>query len=184
MLSYAGVERNCADQYSLCRLFTVQEADCIRTWAGLARMTTATDLHAKGDLLVAACRETEHKNSLSAELFKESSTFDDLSCLQFLDWLCDPSNYGTASHGDVSRALQNIEVEYLVARQILHRRRAQNVKAGADLQWDVAKQANFWTSPDFFEIWRFPAQTSSDFAQYRECLKVDLNASDEHCKCG
>ena len=99
MLSYGAVERNCADQYSLCTLFTVQEADCIRTWAGLAGIATAIDLQAKGDLLVTACGELEHQNILRAALFKKHSTFDDRSCLHFRDWLCDPSNYGTASHG-------------------------------------------------------------------------------------
>ena len=44
-------------------------------------------------------------------------------------------------------------------------RRAQNVQAGAELQWDVAKQVNF--------------QTSADFAQYCECLRVDINAPEE-----
>ena len=43
--------------------------------------------------------------------------------------------------------------------------RAQNVQEGTELQWDVAKQVNFWTSPDF--------------AQYRECLRVDINALEE-----
>ena len=79
----------------------------------------AIDLQAKGYLLVAACRELQHKNALSAALLKGYSNFDDHSCPQFLDWLCDPSNYGTALRGDVSRALQNIQVEYLVSRQIL-----------------------------------------------------------------
>ena len=41
LLSYGGVQRNCADQYSLCTEFGVQQADCIRTWAGLARNATA-----------------------------------------------------------------------------------------------------------------------------------------------
>ena len=45
------------------------------------------------------------------------------------------------------------------------KRRAHNVKALADLQWDVAKQGNFWTSPDF--------------ARYPECLRVNINAPDE-----
>ena len=109
--------RSFADQYSLCTLFTVQEVDCIRKWGGLARIATAIDLNAKGDLLVAACRELEYKNALSAALFKQYFNFDDGSCLQFLDWLFDPSNYGTAPHGDVLLALQNIEVEYLVSRE-------------------------------------------------------------------
>ena len=87
---------------------------------GLACIATAINLHKKGDLPVAACRTLEHKNALSAALFKKFSNFDDRSCLPFLDRLCDPSNYGTASHGDVSRALQNIEVENLVSGQILH----------------------------------------------------------------
>ena len=38
----------------------------------------------------------------------------------FLEWLCEPSNYGTTSHGDLSQSLQQIEVEYRVWRQILH----------------------------------------------------------------
>ena len=104
----------------MCTLFTLQEADWICTWAGLARIATAIDLHTKRDLLVTACRELQHKNALSAALFKDYYNFDDCSCLQFLDWFYDPSNYGTASHWDASRALQNIEVEYLVSRQILH----------------------------------------------------------------
>ena len=120
MLSYGGVERNCADHYSLCTLFTAQGADCIRMCARLARITTAMDLHQKRDLLVAACRELEHKNALSAALFKEYSNFDDRLCLQLLDQLCDPSHYGLALHGDVSRAPHNIEVAYLVSLQILH----------------------------------------------------------------
>ena len=44
-------------------------------------------------------------------------------------------------------------------------RRVQNVKGGADLRWDVAKQANFRTSPDF--------------TRYCECQRVDINAPDE-----
>ena len=93
--------RSFADQYLLCTLFTVQGVDCIRTWAGLARIITAIDLHAKGDLLVAACRELEYKNALSAALFKHYFNFDDGFYLQFLGWLFDPSNFGTAPHGDV-----------------------------------------------------------------------------------
>ena len=98
MLSYGGVEHGWADQWSLCTLFTVREGDCIRTWAGLARNATAIDLHPKGDPLVAECRELGHINALRAALFKEYSNFHDRWCLQFLDWLCDPSNYVTAQH--------------------------------------------------------------------------------------
>ena len=86
----------------------------------LPRITTAIDLHAKGDLLVAACRELEYKNALSAALFKRYFNFDDGSCLRFLGWLFDPSNFGTAPHGDVHQSLQNSEVEYLVLRKNLH----------------------------------------------------------------
>ena len=175
---------------------------------------------------MAACRELEHKKALRAALLKEYSNFDDRSCLQYLDWLCDPANYGRASHGDVSRALQNIEVENLLSRQILdpdndfvhpsgtmpssHQswpvlpksvnvlqrpvrlhyteneetirklakrgkaawrnqactgRKAQKVKAGTDLQCDVAKQTNIRTFPDF--------------ARYCECMRVDINTPHE-----
>ena len=103
-----------------CTPFNIQEADCVRLWSGLARIAAAIEFHGKGHLLVAACEKLEKKNSLSPALFKEYSNFDDRSCLQFLEWLCNPSNYGTATHGQVSRALQQIEVEYLVSRQILH----------------------------------------------------------------
>ena len=44
-------------------------------------------------------------------------------------------------------------------------RRAQNVEAGVDLQWNVAKEATTWTSPDF--------------ARYRECLMADINGQDK-----
>ena len=41
----------------------------------------------------------------------------------------------------------------------------QKVNAGADVQWDVAKQAKLWTFPDF--------------ARYDECLMEAMNALDE-----
>ena len=52
--------RSFADQYSLCTLFTVQEAICIRTCAGLACITTAIDLHVHDSHVQSALHPLHH----------------------------------------------------------------------------------------------------------------------------
>ena len=100
------MRREYTDEHIFCTLFHPQQVDGIRTWTGFARIAAAIELHNKGHLLVAATKELEHKSALSAALIKDYSNFNDCSCPQFLEWLSEPRNYGTTSHGDVSKALQ------------------------------------------------------------------------------